>query len=207
MNSFGRIFRVSIYGESHGSCVGVILDGVPAGIALSAADFTADLSRRQGGKPGTTPRKESDLAILKSGVFNGYTTGAPLLIEFGNHSVNSDSYTQVRRLPRPGHSDLVADERFGGFNDHRGGGHFSGRLTVGIVAAGVVAKKLSGFAPHAQCIEVGGSRHIDATVADAIAELDSVGGIIECRCAGLPLGLGEPFWDSAESLLAHAAFA
>ncbi len=143
MNSFGRIFRIHIFGESHGECAGVTIDGCPAGLQLSAEDFIADLERRKGGqKKGTTPRQEEDLPIFKSGIFNDKTTGAPITILFENKNVRSADYEKQRDYPRPGHADFVAHEKFGGYEDYRGSGHFSGRLTVGLVAAGVIAKKL-----------------------------------------------------------------
>ena len=207
MNSFGRIFRVSIFGESHGQCVGVLLDGVPAGIVLTGQDFTQDLDRRRSGARGTTERKESDLPILRTGLFNGMTTGAPLMIEFVNSDVDSSAYDKIKNTPRPGHADFVANRKFGGFNDYRGGGHFSGRLTAALVAAGVVAKKvISPLQVSAKLLEVGGSTDIAGAIEKAIADGDSVGGIIECRAVGLPLGLGEPFFDSLESALSHAVF-
>ena len=143
MNSFGRQFRVSIFGESHGPSVGIIIDGCPAGLKLSAEDFTEDIERRKGGQQkGTTPRKEDDTPIFLSGVFNGSTTGAPLTIIFENNNTRSADYEKGRAIPRPGHADFVAHQKFGGFEDFRGGGHFSGRLTVCLLGAGVVAKKL-----------------------------------------------------------------
>jgi len=136
MNSFGRVFRVQIFGESHGPAVGVIIDGCPAGLPLSPADLEADLARRRSGAPGTTPRREADCPEFRSGVFEGRTTGAPILIEFINQDVRSDDYAPFRDTPRPGHADLTARVKFRGFNDSRGGGHFSGRLTVGLVPPG-----------------------------------------------------------------------
>lgn len=208
MNTFGRLLRVHIFGESHGECVGVLMDGVPAGCPLEVGEFEADLSRRRGGSaPGTTPRKEADVPILKSGLFGGKTTGAPLLILFENANADSSPYEELRNKPRPGHADWVASQRFGGFADPRGGGHFSGRLTAGLVAAGVVAKKLITPAQiRAEVIEAGGSQNVSEAVDAAQREGDSVGGLVECRVADIPPGLGEPFFDSAESLLAHAAF-
>src|SRR5215203_7481706 len=143
MNSFGRLFRVHIFGESHGASVGITIDGCPAGMPLTEADFTTDIERRKGGKQkGTTPRKEEDKPVFYSGVFNDRTTGAPLTIVFQNNNTRSGDYEKQRAIPRPGHADFVADKKFGGFEDFRGGGHFSGRLTLCLVAAGVVAKKL-----------------------------------------------------------------
>lgn len=209
MNSFGRLFRVNVFGESHGESVGVNIDGVPAGIPLRQEDFLADLERRKGGARGTTPRKEDDLPFLKSGVFNDRTTGAPITILFENNNTRSADYAKLREFPRPGHADFVAAKKFGGFEDYRGGGHFSGRLTLNLVAAGVIAKKILGesISVKAGITEVGGIADPEQGLEEAIKAKDSVGGIVECRVDGLPIGLGEPFFDSLESNLAHAVFA
>lgn len=208
MNSFGRLFRVHIFGESHGESVGLTLDGLPAGLPFSVEEFLPDLERRKGGARGTTPRKEEDLPIVKSGVFNGHTTGAPLTILFENKNTRSTDYEALRAFPRPGHADLVAAEKFGGYEDYRGGGHFSGRLTVCLVAAGVLAKKmLSPATVKAHLLEIGGETDPEKGLQKAIDAKDSIGGIVECEVKNLPMGLGEPFFDSAESLLAHAVFA
>lgn len=208
MNSFGRIFRVSIFGESHGPSVGIVVDGCPAGLSLSEDDFTIDIERRKGGmQKGTTPRKEDDRPIFLSGVFNGHTTGAPITIVFENKNTRSSDYDKLRAIPRPGHADFVAHQKFSGFEDFRGGGHFSGRLTVCLVAAGVIAKKLLNKYPiEAKIIEVGGEPDVEAGLQKAIEAKDSVGGIVECTVKNLPIGLGEPFFDSLESVLAHAVF-
>ncbi len=207
MNTFGTIFRLSIFGESHGKLVGVTLDGVPAGIALSPDDLSPDLERRKAGATGTTPRKEDDMPTLATGVFNNITTGAPLTILFENNNTRSADYEALRATPRPGHADFVLDKKFGGFNDYRGGGHSSGRLTVALVAAGVVAKKvLSSVSIQAKLIEAGGNPDVEAAVAHAVQQQDSIGGIVECRVNGLPMGLGEPFFNSIESTIAHLAF-
>lgn len=209
MNSFGRIFRLHIFGESHGESVGVVIDGCPAGLPLQVDDFSDDIERRKGGtQKGTTPRQESDLPIFKSGVFNNKTTGAPITIFFENNNTRSSDYEKLRAVPRPGHADFVANKKFGGFEDYRGGGHFSGRLTVCLVAAGVVAKKiLSGISVDADILEIGGEPDLELGLQKAIDAKDSIGGIVECRVTGLPVGLGEPFFDSVESVLAHAVFA
>jgi chorismate synthase len=371
MNSFGRIFRVHIFGESHGESAGIVVDGCPAGLPLSVEDFLPDLERRKGGtQKGTTPRQEEDLPIFKSGIFNNTTTGAPITILFENKNIRSGDYEKQRDVPRPGHADFVADKKFGGFEDYRGSGHFSGRLTVALVAAGVIAKKLlslvqtspqaplqrrgafgvsdepgyitntatawkflsafakenrknatesedklwqelrnrkingckfrrqhpiSGYIPDFVCLEkklivevdgdyhneeeqkqhdegrtvwlkennyrlirftnkqvlqqmpfvleeigkallsesgspsplerelegevfrsieisssileIGGESDLDKGLQKAIDNKDSIGGIIECRASGLPVGLGEPFFDSVESLLSHIVFA
>jgi len=208
MNSFGTLFRVSVLGESHGSCVGVQIDGCPAGLSLAPEEFEPDLARRRAGAKGTTPRVEADIPSFKTGIFNGKTTGAPLLILFENTNTDSSAYESLRNTPRPGHADFVAQKKFGGFQDYRGGGHFSGRLTVALVAAGVVAKKLlNEVSITAVLEEVAGSKEIEKAIDAAIAEHDSVGGIISCSVRNIPIGLGEPFFDSIESLISHAVFA
>jgi chorismate synthase len=209
MNRFGDLFNVTIFGESHGESVGVVIDGCMAGMPLSVDDFVADTERRKGGKQkGTTPRQEEDLPLFKSGVFNGKTTGAPLTLLFENKNTRSGDYEKQRDIPRPGHADFVAHQKFGGYEDFRGGGHFSGRLTLCLVAAGVVAKKMiSPLSVNATILEVGGEKDIETGLQKAIDEKDSIGGIVECRASGIPAGLGEPFFNSAESLLAHAVFA
>ena len=211
MNSWGDRFRLSIWGESHGQQVGVSIDGVPAGIALSEEDFTADLERRRAGAAGTTPRKESDTPHIVSGIYNGFTTGSPLTIEFLNENTRSGDYRNLTIHPRPSHADWVAQQKWGGYNDPRGGGHFSGRITLGMVAAGVVAKKILGeeVTFSTNIIEIGGSRdkeQWDAIISGAQQSQDSVGGVIECRVQGVKAGLGEPFFDSVESLAAHLLF-
>ncbi len=371
MNSFGKIFRVSIFGESHGECVGITIDGCPAGLPLTEEDLLPDLERRKGGRQkGTTPRQEADYPIFKSGIFNGKTTGFPITILFENNNTRSEDYQKQRSIPRPGHADFTAHEKFGGNEDYRGGGHFSARLTTGLVAAGAIAKKLmkhltpnpspkergtkasdnfgyitdttgnyhflkdfakanrknpteaeeklwdavrnrnidgykirrqhpiAGFIPdfvcldkkliieidgeyhsedeqlkydqqrtkwlneynysllrftneevlinintviekikealskvvqtkqseagspsllerelegevsiHAGVIEIGGEKDLEKGLQNAIDAKDSVGGLIECKVNGLPVGLGEPYFDSVESALAHIIFA
>lgn len=207
MNSFGRIFRITIFGESHGPSVGIVIDGCPAGIALSEEDFSEDLERRKGGKAGTTARSEADIPKFISGLFNGHTTGTPLTILFENGDVRSGDYEALKNTPRPGHADWVLHEKFHGFNDPRGGGHSSGRLTACLVAAGVVAKKIwSEINFHASLTEAGGEKDIELAIKQATEKNDSIGGIVECRINGLPAGIGEPFFDSLESVISHLAF-
>ena len=212
MNQFGHNFRLAIWGESHGHQIGISLDGVPAGIPLSEEDFAEDLARRRSGAPGTTPRREPDVPQIVSGVYDGYTTGAPLTIEFANTNTHSQDYSTVMRHYRPSHADLVAYHKFAGFNDPRGGGHFSARLTVALVAAGVVAKKMlpASIRFATRLTEIGGCtdpERFNEVLHAAAADRDSVGGIVECRVQGVPLGLGQPFFDSAESMIAHLLFA
>lgn len=207
MNTFGRIFRVSIFGESHGNGLGVVVDGVPAGIALTGEDFATDMARRRSGAPGTTPRKETDLPKLLSGTYNGFTTGAPIAIIFENLNTRSTDYDNLRDIPRPGHADFTSRIKAGGFADSRGGGHFSGRITLGLVAAGVIAKKI--IAPavvSTRILEIGGEKNIESALEKVIGSGDSVGGIIECTASKVPAGLGEPFFDSIESVISHLVF-
>ena len=228
MNTFGRKFRVSIFGESHGEAIGVVLDGVPAGLELAESDFEADIDCRRSGAKGTTPRKESDSPQIVSGVFEGHTTGAPLTIIFRNENTKSQDYSLFAAMPRPGHADLTAAIKWDDCQDPRGGGHFSGRLTLPVTAAGVVAKKILADATilddtpcneiSARIIELGGIpaqsvEGVDGNPAwqqaidDAIAEGDSLGAVIECTVPDIDPGYGEPFWDSAESVIAHGVFA
>ncbi len=207
MNTIGNNFRVSIFGESHGKWVGVTIDGCPAGISLQEADLLPDLERRKAGASGTTPRTESDLPTFASGIFNGHTTGAPITIVFENQNIRSADYSAIRNTPRPGHADFVLTQKHRGYNDYRGGGHSSGRLTVGLVAAGVVAKKILGKINIAATLtEAGGQEDIEAAIALAIAQQDSIGGIVGCIVTNLPVGLGEPFFNSVESVISHVVF-
>ena len=227
MNTFGRKFRVSIFGESHGELIGVVLDGVPAGIELSAEEFAFDLGRRKSGAKGTTPRIEEDMPELVSGVYEGYTTGAPLTIVFKNMNTKSADYSQFAAMPRPGHADLTAALKWDNYQDPRGSGHFSGRLTLPVVAAGVVAKKMLNDltildeAPvreiSARIVELGGIAGTQEMTDDmpaewkeaidkAIEEGDSLGAVVECLVPDIDPGYGEPFWDSVEAMIAHAIF-
>jgi len=209
MNRFGTLFNVQIFGESHGACVGITIDGCPAGLSLQVADFVEDMERRKGGQQkGTTPRQEDDIPIIKSGLFNELTTGAPIMMLFENNNTRSGDYEKQRAVPRPGHADFTAHHKFGGFEDYRGGGHFSGRLTAALVGAGVVAKRvLKDIEVKAHIVSIGGETDLEKGLQNAINAKDSVGGIVECVVKGLPLGLGEHFFNSVESLISHAVFA
>jgi chorismate synthase len=208
MNSYGRLFRIHIYGESHGESLGILIDGCPPGLSLKIEDFEKDLSRRKGGIRGTTTRVEADFPQIMSGLFRGKTTGAPLLVEFRNLDTRSHDYEQFKDIPRPGHADFAAMKKYQGFHDFRGGGHFSGRLTAGLVAAGVVAKKI--IAPvsiRAKIVDAGGEKDVQKAVEKAMKNNDSIGGIIRCEAKNVPVGLGDPFFDSLESLISHIVFA
>lgn len=207
MNTFGTLFRVSIFGESHGKSVGIVIDGSPAGVPFDEGDTLPDLKRRQSGRMGTTPRKEADMPQIISGTFNGKTTGAPIAICFANSDTRSRDYSRFTEIPRPGHADFTALKKFGEFADYRGGGHFSGRLTLGLVVAGSLARKI--IAPMKVCAELteaGGQTDIEAAVQEAVERKDSIGGIVECTVTRVPVGLGEPFFNSVEACLAHMAF-
>lgn len=207
MNSFGTVFRVTLFGESHGTAIGVTIDGCPAGLSLNPEDFLPDLKRRQSGSKGTTPRVEADLPEILTGEFNGFTTGAPLTLITRNANRISSDYEEFRKIPRPGHADFVAGVKYKGFADMRGSGHFSGRVTWGLVAAGVIAKKITGISDiHAKLISAGGSENIEKAVEEALSLNDSIGGIIECRIKNPPKAVGEPFFYSVESAISHIVF-
>lgn len=208
MNTFGTLFRISLFGESHGNGVGVVIDGCPAGVSITENDFSKDLKRRKGNVKGTTQREEPDFPLIQAGIFNNWTTGAPISILFENQNIRPNDYASSQAIPRPGHADFVARHKFGGYQDFRGGGHFSGRMTTALVAAGVIAKKIiSPAKANADILEIGGSTEFDKIMNSVIEENDSLGGIIECNVQNLPIGLGEPFFETVESLISHMVFA
>ena len=201
--------------------MGVTIDGVVPGLPIDEDYFKADIDRRRSGALGTTPRTEDDVPEILSGVFEGYSTGAPLTLIFRNNNVRSEDYADFREHPRPGHADFTANLKFGGYNDPRGGGHFSGRLTLPIVAAGTIAKDMLNryiyrlsrgrafFSCDARLIELGGCADEslwESMLKEAQADGDSLGGVVECVVDAVPAGLGEPFWNSAESMISHAVF-
>ena len=210
MNHIGRLFQVNIFGESHGSSVGVLIDGVKPGIKLSEDDFVLDLSRRKSGGLGTTPRIEEDKVLIESGVFNGYTTGGAILLRFLNNNTKSKDYSNLISQPRPSHADFVAGVKYNGYQDYRGGGSFSGRLTLGLVAAGVVAKKmLEGVSFNTSITNLGGETNTDKfneILKTTVDNHDSVGGIVKVTVDGVEVGLGEPYFDSLESTISHLLF-
>lgn len=211
MNTFGNQFRLALFGESHGEALGILIDGLPAGIPLDEADFENDLARRRSGAAGTTPRRESDRVRIAAGLYEGRTTGAPLALLFTNENTRPGDYDRFAHHFRPSHADWVAREKFRGLNDPRGGGHFSGRLTLPLTAAGVVAKKLlDGVRFTTRLTEVGGEcdpARFETVLREAAAAGDSVGAVAECRAEGCGVGWGEPFFDTAEGLIAHLLYA
>jgi len=225
-NSFGHIFRITTWGESHGSSLGAIVDGCPSGLPLCAEDFLPDLERRQGGKTAfTTPRKESDLVLIESGVFEDKTTGSPICLRLVNQEQKSADYHSLKDIFRPGHADLTTHLKHG-HRDHRGGGRSSARETAARVAAGVVAKKIlclnnihlaawvSQVGPHKvedlstrSLEEIRGLetwKNWEGELESLRAKKDSWGGILSCKVEGIPPGLGEPVFDKLGSVLAHA---
>jgi len=237
-NSLGRLFTLASFGESHGGCVGVVIDGCPAGLPVSEADIEREAAKRWPGQDaGSTERKEQDKVEILSGIFNGLTTGAPICLLTWNKDVDSGAYRKNIFLPRPGHADYTAFVKYGGFNDFRGGGRLSGRLTATFVMGGAIAKKLlglSGIEVLAHAIEVGGIkaqpkefdeikknveknplRCADLKAAGEMVKLiekvkeegDSLGGIIEGIARNVPVGLGEPVFDNLDGELAKALLA
>lgn len=237
-NSIGKIFTITSFGESHGNCVGIIIDGCPAGLAITLEDIQREVDKRRPGVwVAATARAEEDKVEILSGVFNGRTTGAPVCLLIWNKDVDSSEYERMRFLPRPGHADYTAFTKYGGFNDFRGGGRFSGRITAGFVMAGAVAKKLLsliGIEVLAHTVAIGGItaelkafneirenvennpvRCADLRAAEEMAGIieqakedgDSVGGLIEGIALNVPVGLGEPVFDTLEGGLAKALFA
>ncbi len=236
-NTFGRQLTVTLYGESHGASVGVILDGLPAGLPIEEEFIRHQLTLRRPVGRLSTPRQEADPFILESGVYHGKTTGAPLLIRIPNENTQSVDYAPFADTPRPGHADYTAGVKYAGCNDPRGGGHFSGRLTAALVAAaGIVlpalTKKSIRIATHLASVagiadrafadldndipalnassfavlDANAAEAMQAAILAAAADGDSVGGELETVVTGLPVGIGEPWFDTLESVLAHALF-
>lgn len=209
-NSFGNILRMTIFGASHAEKVGVVIEGVPQGIALAAEDFASDLERRRPKSLGDTPRREDDIPSVDGLDAEGVTTGNKIIVEFSNKNIRSADYSHLCRQPRPSHADLVQRLKYGEEYNLAGGAMASGRMTVALVAAGVVAKKLlEGVSFNTSLCRVGGSinpAEFDSIIAEARAKGDSVGGVVECRVAGVPATLGEPFFDSVESVVSHLLF-
>ena len=209
-NTLGKIFQVTSFGESHGPVIGVVIDGCPAALKIDPDKIAQALARRRPGQTGTSPRQETDASEILSGVFDGVSTGAPLCFIIRNQDVDSSEYEKRRFTPRPGHADYTAFCKYGGFEDYRGGGRFSARLTAGIVIPGSIAKQLLekiGVTVSAKIIEIGGvTKNWDEKIAQAVERQDSVGGIIEGTALNLPVGLGEPMFDKLDSELAKALF-
>ena len=209
VDSFGRELRVTIFGASHAESVGVVIDGIPAGVALSPDMFVEDLDRRRPALRGETTRSEEDRPIIE-GLTDGRTTGDSLTIRFLNRNTRSADYSHLKRHPRPSHADLTQLRKYGEGYDLAGGGRASGRMSVALVAAGVVAKQLiPEMKFQTRVVAVGGcydAVRFDDIIVEAAREGDSVGGVVETRVSGVVPSLGEPFFDSAESLISHLLF-
>jgi chorismate synthase len=236
--TLGRDFKIQVYGESHGDGIGVVVEGFPAGLSIDKAMIQRDLDRRRPGRSDlVSSRSEKDQVTIHSGVFIGKSTGAPIAMTVANTDVDSSSYEKIRHTPRPGHADYTARIKFNGHNDYRGGGTFSGRMTVAFVMAGALAKQVldvkglkvlghvirigqvsvkqeissyeiskNVYQNPVRCADAESIPEMKAEIARAKADDDSVGGIIECRVLGVPAGLGEPLFDSVESVISHAMF-
>jgi len=237
-DSIGKEFVVTCFGESHGRCVGVVVDGCPAGLQLSERDIQEEMDKRIPPKPEiVSARKEEDVVEVLSGIFNGFTTGAPICTLVWNKEAVPDEYDQIKDVPRPGHADYPARIKYGGFNDHRGGGRFSGRITVAFVMAGAIAKKLLslfGVEVLAYAVEIGKvkvekkltieeirrntyksatrcpdlerGKAMEEAILKAKREGDSVGGVVECVALKVPVGVGEPIFDSLDADIAKMLF-
>jgi chorismate synthase len=237
-NSIGKEFTVTTLGESHGKYVGVVVDGCPAGLPLSEADIQVELDRRVPAEPKiVSGRIEKDVPKILSGVFNGFTTGAPIALIVENREVDSTDYEAIKDLPRPGHADYPAHVKYGGFNDYRGGGRFSGRVTVALIMAGAIAKKMlsqfgvdvlaytravgkvktgkkfsveeirkNRYRASTRCPDLACAGRMEEAIVTAKREGESVGGIVECAALNVPVGVGEPMFDSLDADLAKALF-
>jgi len=200
-NSFGTIFRITTFGESHGKAIGVVIDGCPAGLELCDDEINEALAKRAPGKsPLTSPRKEPDVGEIISGVFEGKTTGAPICFIIPNRDYDSSKYEATKDLYKPGHANFTYLEKYAVF-DYRGGGRASARETAARVAAGAVAKKI--LAHYGVTIEA----HLqqdENLIAEVQKEGDSIGGLVEFIATGVPVGLGDPVYEKLEANLAHA---
>lgn len=230
-NTFGKIFQITTWGESHGSAIGVVIDGCPPGLELSSADIQAELDRRRPGQggPAATPRREPDEIQMLSGLFEGRTTGTPISLAIFNKDAHSKSYDHLREIYRPGHGDITYQQKYG-IRDHRGGGRASARETAARVAAGAVAKKLlaaHGINIQAGTVMLGGitaagrdwaacqqnqlycpdneaAEQMLSRLEEVRRQGDTLGGVVEVRAAGCPAGLGEPVFDKLDAELAGA---
>ncbi|MBN2299576.1 MAG: chorismate synthase [Acholeplasmataceae bacterium] len=209
MNSYGNLFKITLYGESHQKAIGVVIDGMPSGILICEAKIKSDLLERQSGAIGTTPRKETDDFEITSGIFNGHSTGSPIHLTIVNEDVKSRDYEHLKKQPRPGHADFVANLKYKGFQDYRGGGRFSGRLTAPLVAAGAIAKMILPFEFHHELVQVGtltDMDQLDSFLEKVIQKGDSVGGVIKITVKNMIVGLGEPFFNKLDSEIGKMMF-
>lgn len=209
MNTFGDFFKITLYGESHQKAIGVVVDGMIPGTLIDENLIKEDLKKRNPVAIGTTPRKEPDVFMMTSGVLNQKATGSPIHMMIENVNVKSSDYDALRNHPRPGHADYVASVKYHQFHDPRGGGRFSGRLTAPLVMAGSLAKMMLPFEFKHRLTQVGTLKDmskIDAYLTKIQEENDSVGGIIEVKVDGLPVGIGEPMFSKIESKIGQMLF-
>lgn len=211
-SSYGKWVRISIFGQSHSEAIGVTIDGLPAGIPINMEELQRFMNRRATGQSRySTPRKEADKPEFISGLVGSTTCGAPLTALIQNTNTKSGDYDNIRDIPRPGHADLTAHIKYGGYEDVRGGGHFSGRLTAPLCIAGGIFKQIlqkKGVEIDARIVEIGGNHEDPFQEIDRAREdLDSVGGIVECRITGVPAGIGDPMFDGVENAIAQTVFA
>lgn len=210
--SLGKKFRITVFGSSHGKCVGVIVEGCPSGQKIEVKAIQEELDRRKPSQSNlTTQRKESDALKVLSGIKDSKATGAPITMLVRNKDIDSSHYDEIKDTPRPGHADFTARVKHKGFNDHRGGGTFSGRMTAAFVMAGAIAKQIlaeDGIEIVANIVQIGKitGKAMEREVLKAKENNDSVGGLIECKVTGVSVGVGEPMFDSIESVLSHAIF-
>jgi len=204
MNKFGEKLTVELFGATHEPSVGVVIKGVPPQLAVTAEDMMPDILRRKSGAPGTTPRIEDDIPLIE----DSRSKEGILRISFENKNIRPGDYSLFKDIPRPGHADFTASRKYG----EEVPGWFSGRMTLPLVAAGAVAKKMvAPVSVAARLVSVGGVPYdnaaaVSAAILSASVAGDSLGGIIECVCTGVPVGVGEPFFDSLESMISHAVF-
>lgn len=238
-STYGERLKLSIFGQSHGDAIGMVLDGIPAGLPVNMEKLQCFLNRRApGNHQYSTTRKETDVPHFLSGIVDGYTCGAPIAAIISNSNTRSSDYNNLKDTPRPGHADFTAQVKYGGYQDAAGGGHFSGRLTAPLCVAGGLCKQwleAKGIRIGAHIVAIGGivdepvyldwaepdldaigadfpvlnpeaGERMRAAIAEAKAESDSVGGLIECITTGLPVGLGEPIFGGMESKIAQIIY-
>lgn len=211
-NTIGNSLSVTLFGESHGKAIGAVLDGMPSGLEVNEEFIGSQLSRRRPKDATSTPRQEKDEYSILSGVFEGYTTGTPICITIPNEDTHSKDYGEMQYKMRPSHADFTANCRYGGFQDYRGGGHFSGRITAALVAAAAIvipALHKKGIDINTNILTIAGETDQDKMrekILQAKARGDSVGGIVETVVNGMPAGVGEPWFDTVEGMLSHAVF-
>lgn len=212
-SSIGNKVKISLFGESHGPSIGVVIDGLPAGEKISFEEIMIDMNRRAPGRSSlSTKRQEQDIPEILSGILDGVTTGSPICAIIKNEDAHSSDYDSIKNIPRPGHADYTASVKFNGFNDVRGGGHLSGRLTAPVTFAGNLCKQIlsrKGIDIHAFIKSVAGftnENEIKNAIESASAQGDSVGGIIECKITGVPVGVGNPIFEGIENNLSKYIF-